>query len=303
MKEKVYIPPIKIQGIKTKLVPLIKQSVVLEPRSVWIEPFIGSGVVGFNIEPHQAVFADTNPHIIEFYNQIKSGKITPSGVRAFLEHEGKLLEQGDDEYYYTVRTRFNKEHDPLDFLFLNRACFNGMIRFNKDYDFNVPYGHKPQRFAKPYITKIVNQVAHVEKLLHLHSWDFFCQPFEDTIAMAGENDFVYCDPPYIGRHVDYYDSWDEKSELALHKVLIESKSKFMLSTWDHNDYRENDYIQSVWYDCKKITHEHFYHVGAKETNRNSVTEALLTNYTVTGQQNKLLLENEQMTLFDTPANL
>ena len=131
MKEKVYIPPIKIQGIKTKLVPLIKQSVVLEPNSIWIEPFMGSGVVGFNIEPHRALFADTNPHIIEFYNQIKSGQINSYKVRLFLEQEGKLLEQGDDEYYYAVRRRFNNEHNPLDFLFLNRSCFNGMIRFNR----------------------------------------------------------------------------------------------------------------------------------------------------------------------------
>lgn len=68
MNEKVFVPPIKIQGIKTKLVPLIKQSVAMQTDSVWIEPFMGSGVVGFNVEPHQAVFADTNPHIIEFYN-------------------------------------------------------------------------------------------------------------------------------------------------------------------------------------------------------------------------------------------
>lgn len=281
MNEKVYVPPLKIQGIKTKLVPLIKQTVVMGTGSVWIEPFMGSGVVGFNVEPHRAVFADTNPYIIEFYNRIKSGTITHYAVRAFLENEGRLLEQGGDEYYYTVRTRFNNEHNPLDFLFLNRTCFNGMIRFNRDYAFNVPYGHKPRRFTKAYISKIVNQVAHVEALLRLHSWEFICQAFEDTIAMADENDFIYCDPPYIGRHVDYYDSWDEKSELALHKALIGSKAKFMVSTWDHNDYRENEYIQSVWQDCKKITREHFYHVGAKETNRNPVTEALLTNYTAT----------------------
>lgn len=282
MKEKVYVPPIKIQGIKTKLVPLIKQSVVLQPHSVWIEPFMGSGVVGFNMEPHRAIFADTNPHIIAFYNQIKSGQITSDRVRAFLEREGKLLEQDGGEHYYAVRARFNREHDPLDFLFLNRACFNGMIRFNKDYAFNVPYGHKPQRFAKAYVSKIVNQVAHVENLLSLHTWDFVCQSFEDTIAMAGENDFIYCDPPYIGRHVDYYDSWDEASEFALHKALTESKAKFMLSTWDHNDYRENPYIASVWHDCEKVTREHFYHVGAKETNRNPVVEALLTNYAIPG---------------------
>lgn len=291
MTDKVYVPPIKIQGIKTKLVPLIKRSITLLNGSIWYEPFMGSGVVGFNIEPRRAVFADTNPHIIAFYNQIKSGRITPHGVRAFLECEGRSLAQGDEAYYYTVRKRFNAEHDPLDFLFLNRSCFNGMIRFNRNYEFNVPYGHKPQRFAKAYITKIVNQVAHIQDLLQKYAWEFICQPFEDTVAMAGAKDFIYCDPPYIGRHVDYYDSWDEQSELALHEALIRSKAKFMLSTWDHNDYRENPYILSIWHKCEKITREHFYHVGAKEKNRNPVIEALLTNYKVTGEQDKRLSEN------------
>lgn len=302
MNDKVFVPPIKIQGIKTKLVPLIRQSVIMDTDSVWIEPFMGSGVVGFNIEPKYAVFADTNPHIINFYNQIKRGIITPYVVRAFLEREGTLLEQGDSEYYYLVRSRFNSEHNPLDFLFLNRACFNGMIRFNKDYGFNVPYGHKPQRFSKAYVTKIVNQVAHVAQLLQSHSWEFLCQSFEATIDMATQHDFIYCDPPYIGRHVDYYDSWDEKSEIDLHKDLIESGAKFMLSTWDHNDYRANTYIQTVWSDCQKITQEHFYHVGAKKTNRNPVVEALLTNYAITGTQNKLLSLDSQISLFDmSPA--
>jgi len=303
MRDTVYVPPIKIQGIKTKLVPLIKQSVVIDNNSVWIEPFMGSGVVGFNIEPHYAIFGDTNPHIIEFYNQVKKGIITPYIVRKFLEQEGKLLEQGNDEYYYFVRERFNKEHNPLDFLFLNRACFNGMIRFNKNYDFNVPYGHKPQRFAKAYITKIVNQVAHVSDLLQKHDWSFVCQSFEETIAMAKDNAFIYCDPPYIGRHVDYYDSWDEQSEILLHRTLVDSNARFMLSTWDHNDYRKNGYITLVWKDCQKITQEHFYHVGAKEKNRNPVIEALLTNYTVTGGQNELLSDNEQITLFDMVSAL
>ena len=303
MKDTVYVPPIKIQGIKTKLVPLIKQNVVMDKNSVWIEPFMGSGIVGFNIEPHYAIFADTNPHIIEFYNQIKEGIITPYIVREFLEREGKLLEQGDDEYYYTVRTRFHQKHHPLDFLFLNRSCFNGMIRFNKSYDFNVPYGHKPQRFAKAYVTKIVNQVAHISDLLRKYDWSFICQSFQETISMAGKNDFIYCDPPYIGRHVDYYDSWDERAEISLHSALVDSNARFMLSTWDHNDYRQNDYITLVWNDCEKIMQEHFYHVGAKEKNRNPVIEALLTNYTVNGKRNELLSDNKQMALFDMASAL
>lgn len=285
MNEKVCVPPIKIQGIKTKLVPLIRRNILMDTESVWIEPFMGSGVVGFNVEPRRAIFADINPYIIDFYNQIKAGVITPHIVRAFLEHEGELLKQGDAEYYYAVRRRFNEEHDPLDFLFLNRTCFNGMIRFNRDYEFNVPYGHKPQRFAKAYITKIVNQVAHVEMLLKRHSWEFLCQPFEKTVAMASLGDFIYCDPPYIGRHVDYFDSWDEGLEATLHSVLVRSGARFMLSTWDHNDFRRNEYLDIVWTGCYKITQGHYYHVGAKEKNRKPVTEALLTNYPVAGSSN------------------
>lgn len=278
MNEKIYVPPLKIQGIKTKIVPLIREHIQLKKNSIWVEPFMGSGVVGFNIAAERAIFADTNPHIINFYNGIKKGIITADTVRSFLEAEGKKLECGDSAYYYEVRTRFNQTHEPLDFLFLNRSCFNGMMRFNKDYQYNVPYGHKPLRFSKAYITKIVNQVAHIENLLKHHEWCFVCRSFEETIRAAENTSFIYCDPPYIGRHVDYYDSWDEDAEAALCRALTKSQASFMLSTWHHNAYRTNDYIERIWGGCQIVTREHFYHVGAKERNRNAVTEALLMNY-------------------------
>ncbi len=279
MTDEVFVPPIKIQGIKTKIVPLIRDNVYLSNNTVWIEPFMGSGVVGFNVAPTVAIFADTNPHIIEFYNQVKLGKITSYIVRQFLEEEGEKLSQKGGEYYYKVRERFNQSHNPLDFLFLNRSCFNGIIRFNKSFDFNVPYAHKPQRFSKAYITKITNQVAHIEELFKYNEWSFICQSFEETIKMADKNSFIYCDPPYIGRHVDYYDSWDEKSEIFLRNALITSKAMFMLSTWDHNVYRNF---------CNKLTKEHFYHVGAKEKNRNTMIEALLTNYIIAENKNNFI---------------
>ena len=151
MNEKVYIPPFKIQGIKSKLVPLIKSSIEIDENTTWIEPFMGSAVVGLNVAPKRAVFADINPHIINFYNKLKSRTITSGVVREFLEEQGALLSEKDSEHYYYIRERFNQNHSPLDFLFLNRSCFNGMIRFNKKNGFNVPYGHKPQRFAKAYV--------------------------------------------------------------------------------------------------------------------------------------------------------
>lgn len=275
---KVFVPPLKIQGIKTKLVPLIKETSSVDNDTTWVEPFMGSGVVGFNVAKKSAIFADTNPHIINFYLAIQNGMITPEIVRDFLTEQGQRLSEKDDKYYYEVRSRFNEKHEPLDFLFLNRACFNGMMRFNKNNDFNVPYGHKPNRFTKAYVTKITNQVKKVEQLLRDNNWVFVCQSFEKTITECPKSSFIYCDPPYIGRHVDYFDSWDENLEKQLHDLLASSNRKFMLSTWDHNAYRKNEYVSTLWKDNYKTTKKHFYHVGAKKTNRNVVTEALLTNY-------------------------
>lgn len=287
MTNKIQVPPIKIQGIKTKLVAWIQENVEMSDDSRWIEPFLGSGVVGFNIAKRNALFADINPHAINLYNQIKEKKINAYIIKQFLIEEGRILSEKGQEHYNFVRERFNKEKNPLDFLFINRSCFNGMIRFNKNLRFNVPYGHKPERFAQAYITKIINQVKYLETAFSQNNWVFKCQTFEETIKEATKDDFIYCDPPYIGRHVDYYDSWDEKDEIKLYELLKNSGSKFMLSTWDNNQYRKNEYLETIWKDCYKLNKEHFYHIGAKEENRNPMIEALILNYKPTNKALKV----------------
>ena len=275
---KIYVPPIKIQGIKTKLVKWILEQVDFSTDGKWVEPFMGSGVVGFNFRPKKALFADINPHIINFYNAIKKGDITSQRARIFLTEEGKKLFTRGEKYYYYVRDRFNDEHEPLDFLFLNRACFNGLVRFNKQFKFNTPFGHKINRFSKSYITKIVNQIKYVENCLSVYDWNFICQDFRNTIISAKPDDFIYCDPPYIKRHTDYFNSWSEKDEVDLYNLLKNFKGKFILSTWHSNKYRENEFLTRLWKNFNILTKKHFYHIGAKELNRNSMLEALVMNY-------------------------
>ena len=159
------VPPIKSQGIKTKLVAWIESSIEETKYDRWVEPFMGTGVVGFNIRPQKALMCDSNPHLINFYNGIKQKKITSSKVKAYLTQEGKKLLDSDGDYYYDVRKKFNEEHNPLDFLFLSRSCFNGMMRFNKKGGFNVPFCKKPNRFAKALVTKISNQVKNVSQII------------------------------------------------------------------------------------------------------------------------------------------
>ncbi len=82
---KIFVPPIKSQGIKTKLVPWIKDIIPNDINGTWIEPFMGTGVVAFNVRPNKAILADTNPHLINFYNEIKDDTINANIVRHYLE--------------------------------------------------------------------------------------------------------------------------------------------------------------------------------------------------------------------------
>jgi len=278
MQQKIYVPPIKSQGIKTKLVEWIKDSISDIKYDRWIEPFMGTGVVAFNIQPKNVILCDNNVHLINFYNAVKNKKITAEKVHSFLTSEGEKLLQSEGKYYYEVRDRFNDLGNPLDFLFINRSCFNGMVRFNGKGRFNVPFCRKPNRFLPALVTKISNQVRNISQIIGYGNYSFICQDFSETIKNANKNDIIYCDPPYIGRNADYFDSWSENNELLLNKLLTEKRKVFLLSTWLKNDYRENPYISSLWKNCFISTKQHFYHVGAKEENRNSVYEALLANF-------------------------
>lgn len=302
----VFVPPIKSQGIKTKLVDWISSNVEGLDYERWVEPFMGTGVVAFNIRPKKAILCDSNPHLIKFYNALKHQEITAGLVKNFLTEEGKKLSDSNGEYYYELRDRFNSKGNSLDFLFLTRSCFNGMMRFNKKGGFNVPFCKKPNRFAQALITKITNQVKNISQIIELGDYTFIHQDFQQTLAQLKPNDLVYCDPPYIGRHVDYFDSWSEKEEKILNNGLIDSQVKFIISTWLSNKYRTNKYVFSIWENCFICTKEHFYHVGGKELNRNAMNEALLSNFllkeSIKNETMKLRIDNKKSPITSPNTN-
>jgi DNA adenine methylase len=276
---KIVIPPIKSQGIKTKLIPWIN-AVIPEHTGRWIEPFMGTGVVAFNVNFNEYLLSDINPHLINFYNGIKCNKITPLIVKEYLEIEGlnlRLANNDGYDHYKNIRDRFNENFNPLDFLFLSRAGFNGMIRFNGKGKWNIPFCKKPERFCKSYITKIVNQVSKVSQLIN-DDWIFVNNDFRKILPLADANDFIYCDPPYHGRYVDYYNGWTDEDEHDLYELLSRTKARFILSTWHHNDFRENRMIKTHWNKFNILTKDHFYHSGGKIENRNSIVEALVFNF-------------------------
>lgn len=268
------VPPIKCQGIKTKLVSFILENIRWDGAGRWVEPFLGSGVVLFSVQPAQAIVNDTNPHIVNFYRSIGDESLTPAMVRDHLTVEGqKLMENGED-YFYEVRRRFNQTAEPLDFLFLSRSCFNGVMRFNRKGEFNVPFCRKPERFRPAYITKIVNQVEAVRKVMLGKDWEFRVGDWRDCLSAAKPNDFVYLDPPYIGRHTDYFSQWADEDAVDLADRAHLLPCGFALSMWKENKYRSNDYLKR-WKNVEEKIVSHFYHVGSSESLRHEIAEALL----------------------------
>jgi len=295
------VPPLKCQGIKTKLVGEISRFARAQPFERWVEPFCGSCVVALNVQPKKAILGDSNVHIIRLYQEIQGGKLTPALAKAFLTEEGEKLRVTGESHFYAVRERFNANPTSLDFLFLNRSCFNGVMRFNRHGKFNVPYGHKPERFAQAYVTKITNQIRRISEVISACDWTFVAADFRETLASVQPGDLVYADPPYAGRHVDYFNSWSEADESELGESLKQLPCNFILSTWHSNEFRTNAMIEQNWSDsCFHVfTREHFYHVGATEDLRHPMIEALITNFPI-GKVRYETVPTEQMAFLERP---
>ena len=273
---KIGTPPLKSQGIKTKLIPFIAESIQWKPgkEGRWIEPFLGTGSVVLNIAPPRAILGDINPHVIGVLKAIQSKVITPESARETLTNMGLILSKQGQDYYYEVRHRFNEFGDPMDFLFLNRASFNGIIRFNKRGKFNTPFGHKPERFQGAFITKVSNQINWACNQMKDKEWEFYVSDWRDLISQANEHDFIYVDPPYIGRHADYFSLWSQIEADDLASLTRSSPAGYALSMWLENSYRRNTHIEDEWQGTEIRLASHFYHVGPTENLRGSMTEAL-----------------------------
>jgi hypothetical protein len=101
----------------------------------YIEPFMGSACLFFALQPQQAILADTNGDLIRTFLAVRDHPQAVANRLAKLPRRKRS--------YYSIRKQRLADMEPVDaaasFIFLNRFCFNGLYRTNKDGRFNVPY--------------------------------------------------------------------------------------------------------------------------------------------------------------------
>ena len=274
------VPPIKIQGKKTKIVPKIMEIAdeLLNDHpeiDTWVEPFLGSGVVAFNCPGRikKVIVNDINPHIIKFYKGIADDSITADNIREVFDiHNQNLIKDGYD-YYNQIKNRFNQSFDTMDFLFLTRTGFNGVMRFNGSGKWNVPFCKLNNRLSKNVIEDLTSSVDELSRLFKSKDFTFYNKSFEDVIESAPENSIFYCDPPYYGLQVQYFKGWRKEDEIRLNEML---KDKiFIYSTWLEDGIKGNPMIDEYWGECEIEGKKHKYNVAEKAEKRNQVIEGLI----------------------------
>ena len=135
-----------------------------------------------------------------------------------------------------------------------------------------------------YVCVVGVECMGVDLVLWLMVWvvlfgGYLCvDEWKDTVKTVTNKDFIYIDPPYFGRHTDYFNQWSESDSEELIQFLKKLPCKFAYSTWKENVYRKNDQLTKHWGNYKIITFPHFYHVGATQKLRNKMEEALIINY-------------------------
>ena len=192
----------------------------------YIEPFLGGGSVFFHLRPHRALLGDANSELIEAYGAVKRNW---QGVERLLR-----IHQADhgQDHYYAVRdgTPGSPTERAARFIYLNRTCFNGIYRVNRQGVFNVPKGSKT---AVVLPTDDFSGVARLLSRAALRAGDF-----EELVDAAGPGDLVFADPPYTVRHnfngfVKYNEclfSWDDQARLAAALARARNRGAAILAT-------------------------------------------------------------------------
>lgn len=216
---------------------LVKRSdwVIPEQFGTYIEPFLGGGSVFFSISPNFGILNDRNKDLINMYRVLRD---FPEELKEQMK-EHQFFHS--DKYYYDIRSQAprDKIERAARFLYLNRACWNGLYRVNKLGEFNVPKGTKTKIFFETddYIgaSKILRKVK-------LKSTDF-----ENIIDEAEAGDFVFVDPPYTVKHnfngfARYNEkifSWDDQERLArCVERAFNRGCKVAVTNADHESVRE-----------------------------------------------------------------
>jgi len=259
-------PVLKYRGGKSREIPCFSKYIP-DRFNRYIEPFFGGGAVFFHLTPDRAILNDINIRLIKFYTQLRNeypkmraqlselqkqyetNQFVYKQLKA--EQPGDRVPNANEDLYYKMRALFNKPDDTyLDgvlYFFINKTAYSGMIRYNNNGEYNVPFGRYPNlntRLVTPEHSRLLQRA------------DLFSLDYSAIFAMAEEDDFMFLDPPYdcvfndYG-NIDMMNGFDEEQHrrlaedfrnLQCRALMIIGKTPLTEELYDgyiHDEYYKN----------------------------------------------------------------
>jgi DNA adenine methylase len=268
-------PVVKWVGGKRQLIQWIKSRV--PPHTTYYEPFVGGGAVLFALQPEKAVVNDVNEELMNLYQVIKEN--VDDLILDLKTHKN------DKRYFYSIRAldRDKEKYEALSrvqkasrMIYLNKTCYNGLFRVNRQGEFNSPFG----RYKNP---NILNEdtLKAVSDYFNKIKISLLCGDYERALKQARKGDFVYIDPPYdpisITSSFTGYDKggFDKTEQVRLKNMcdkLDKRGVRFLLSN------SATDFIKELYkgYFIDVISARRS--INSDPTKRFAVEEVLVRNY-------------------------
>ncbi len=257
-------PFLKWAGGKRSILQELTERMPKEYNSYY-EPFLGGAALFFFIKPQKAYLSDVNFHLILSFRAVRDD------VDRLITNLKIHVAKHSKEYYLTSRQRLSKEKDSTKvaalLIYLNKTCYNGLYRVNKNGDFNVPIGSytSPAILDEDNLRLVSRALQGVEIKQHVFSQ-----------VVIEQKNFYYLDPPYH-KTFDGYDSsrFGDKDHEALatfcHK-LDKARCLFMISNSD------NDFVRKLYdgFNIEQVQASRF--LSCKGDQRGKETELIIRNY-------------------------
>jgi DNA adenine methylase len=268
-------PFLKWAGGKRQLLPKLREQMPAKFKK-YFEPFIGAGALLLDQQPKRAYISDANAELINVYRVIR-------------DHADELLEdihkhKNTSTYFYKLREldrlpeykKLSAVERASRIIFLNKTCYNGLFRVNKQGHFNAPFGD----YHKPLIVDNI-VIRAVSKYLQNKDIQIEVEDFSIACARAKAGDFVYLDPPYdpisdtssfTGYNFGKFDRDEQRRLKAVVADLTRRKCLVLVSNSATN------FIKELYADYTIIQVEANRNINSVGTGRGKIQEVLIRNY-------------------------
>lgn len=299
--------PLNYIGGKTRI---LNQILPLFPKEInnFVDLFAGGFNVGINVNANKIFCNDNLSFLIDMFREFNKSELD-----TLIYHiESRIVEfdlsQTNQEGYIKFRQHYNKTKHSLDLFVLIAYSFNHQIRFNNSHEFNNPFGKNRSCFNETMKQNLERFVIKMKETDIEFSNKCFT---EFDFSILAENDFVYCDPPYLITTGTYNDGkrgfkgWSKREEFALLKILdnLEKRNvKFALSNVLEHKGKSNDILKD-W-----VKSNPNYQINGIDFNysnsnyqtiirdKNASKEVLITNYQPKLIKARSLFDEIQFTL-------